>query len=189
VASIYSSILCDLGLLSKGDVLIKNPSDFVGDVLGASAQKTRDILKAAEGGVLVIDEAYSLYSGGLTGSGTNDPYKTDVLDTLVEQVQAKPGDDRVVILLGYREEMEAMLRHTNPGLARRFQLDEAFHFPDYDDHTLLRILKSKVRRMEMNITRVIIQSLGRNCYISQSRLKHYQRQRLQLKVMKLLRSA
>jgi len=66
---------------------VKNPSDFTGDVLGSSEKQTRDILKAAEGNVLVIDEAYALYSGGGVGA-SNDPYKTAVIDTIVEQVVA-----------------------------------------------------------------------------------------------------
>jgi hypothetical protein len=74
-----------MGLLSKGDVLLKNPSDFVGGALGSSERRTRDILQAAQGGVLVIDEAYSLYSG--SDGGRNDPYKAAVVDTIVEQVR------------------------------------------------------------------------------------------------------
>ena len=58
-------ILADMGLLSKGEVHFKTASDFKGDVLGASEQKTRDILRASEGGVLVIDEAYALWSAGM----------------------------------------------------------------------------------------------------------------------------
>jgi hypothetical protein len=71
--------------------------------------------------VLVIDEAYGLYSeNGVGGSG--DPYKTAVINTIVEQVQNVPGEDRCVIMLGYRNEMEKMLKNSNPGLQRRFQL-------------------------------------------------------------------
>jgi SpoVK/Ycf46/Vps4 family AAA+-type ATPase len=146
VSKIYGQLLTEMGLLSKGDVILKTPSDFVGDVLGSSEKNTRDILSSAEGCVLVIDEAYSLYSGGKGGvSGNNDPYKQAVVDTIVEQVQALPGDDRAVVLLGYREEMEAMLKNTNPGLSRRFQLEYAFEFPDYDDESLLRILSAKAK--------------------------------------------
>lgn len=117
---------------------MKCASDFVGEVLGSSEQVTQGILKSAEGCVLVIDEAYSLYSGGSTGSGTNDPYKTAVIDTIVEKVQAKPGADIAVVMIGYQEEMENMMSNVNPGLSRRFQIDEAFHFPDFDDSALVR---------------------------------------------------
>lgn len=71
VATIYGAVLRDLGLLSKGDVLVKVPADFIGDVLGASEKKTMAILEEARGRVLVIDEAYGLHSG----NRSRDPYK------------------------------------------------------------------------------------------------------------------
>jgi hypothetical protein len=71
VANIYGEILRDLGLLSKGEVIVKNPSDFVGSVLGESEKLTNAILDAALGCVLVIDEAYGLHAGGRS----RDPYK------------------------------------------------------------------------------------------------------------------
>ncbi len=71
MAKIYGSILRDLGLLSKGEVIVKNPSDFIGAVLGESEQKTAAILDAALGSVLVIDEAYGLAAS----KGVTDPYR------------------------------------------------------------------------------------------------------------------
>lgn len=127
-----------MGLLSKGEVILKCASDFVGEHLGSSEKITQGILKSAEGCVLVIDEAYSLYTGGATGSDTNDPYKTAVIDTIVEKVQAKPGADIAVVMIGYEKEMVNMMSHVNPGLSRRFQIDEAFHFPDFNDDALVR---------------------------------------------------
>lgn len=153
VAKLYGKILCCLGILSKGDTILKNPSDFVGSVIGGSEAATRAILSAAEGCVLVIDEAYMLNptrSSGLN-SGGGDPYKTAVLDTLVEQVQGVPGDDRVVLLLGYKKEMEEMFRNCNPGLARRFQFDNPIVFEDYNDTSLLKILRSKVLECGLTI--------------------------------------
>ena len=88
---------------------MRNPSDFVGSHLGASEQATRSILEAAEGSVLVIDEAYALspsFGSSAGTSGNRDPYKVAVIDTIVEQVQGYPGEDRAVLLLGYRKEME-----------------------------------------------------------------------------------
>lgn len=79
--------------------------------------------------------------GGEVG-GQNDPFKTAVIDTLVEQVQSVPGDDRAVVMLGYQEEMERMMKNVNPGLSRRFQLEYAFQFPDYDDTALTRCARS-----------------------------------------------
>jgi DNA replication protein DnaC len=87
VARIYGQLLAEMGLLSKGDVILKTASDFVGSVLGSSEGTTRDILRAAEGCVLVIDEAYGLYSGDSNVAG-NNPYNTAVINTIVEQVRS-----------------------------------------------------------------------------------------------------
>ena len=84
VAKHYGNILKTLGMLSKGDVIIKNPHDFVGQVIGESEAKTKKILDNAKGSVLVIDEAYGLHPGG--SKGYNDPYKTAVIDTIVAEV-------------------------------------------------------------------------------------------------------
>lgn len=73
-----------------------------------------------------------LYPGGKGAGNTSDPYKTAVIDTIVAEVQSTPGDDRCVLLLGYKEQME-MLENSNPGLARRFPLSYAFEFEDFDD--------------------------------------------------------
>jgi SpoVK/Ycf46/Vps4 family AAA+-type ATPase len=164
VAKVYGRLLADMGLLSKGEVLVKNPSDFKGSVLGSSEKNTRDILRAAEGNVLVIDEAYALCtSNGL--SGTSDPYGTAVIDTLVEQIQARPGDDRAVVMLGYRKEMEEMFKNVNPGLSRRFQLEQAYEFPDYDDASLLKILRAKARKsgleIPLSVAKQAVRSLAR----------------------------
>lgn len=67
-----------------------------------------------------------------------------MIDTIVEQVQNVPGEDLAVVLLGYRKEMETMMRHANPGLARRFNLENAFVFQDYGDAELLSIVKGKL---------------------------------------------
>lgn len=89
-----------------------------------------DILKAAEGCVLVIDEAYALHSGNQL-SGTSDPYGEAVITTLVEQIQPQAGSDIAIIFLGYKDEMTEMFNHCNPGLKRRLQFERAFEFPDY----------------------------------------------------------
>ena len=95
VAGLYARILVDLGLLSKGEVILKNSSDFIGSALGTSEANTRGILASAEGSVLVIDEAYALNPGGNgNGNSSQDPYRSAVIDTIVEQVQGVPGEDR-----------------------------------------------------------------------------------------------
>ena len=143
VARVYANILKALGLLSKGEVIVKNPSDFIGAALGQSDEKTKTILSSAQGSVLVIDEAYGLHAG----EGVKDPFKDAVIDTIVAEVQGVPGDDRCVLLLGYSEQMETMMRDGNPGLARRFQLDNAFVFEDYSSEDLFHMMRAKAEKL------------------------------------------
>lgn len=134
-------------------VVVKNPSDFIGPYIGHSEQQTKGILAATVGKVLVIDEAYGLYGGGGGGQGSvSDPYKTAVIDTLVAEVQSVPGDDRCVLLLGYREQMEQMFQNVNPGLQRRFPLSSAFQFDDFTDEELREIFDRKVKQQGYHVT-------------------------------------
>ncbi|KAL3496205.1 P-loop containing nucleoside triphosphate hydrolase protein [Aspergillus germanicus] len=128
VAKLYGQILVDIGYLPNGEVVVKNPADFVGSVIGQSEQNTKGILASTVGKALVIDEAYGLFGGGTRDSaGTYiDPYKTAVVDTIVAEVQSVPGDNRCVLLLGYEEQMKRMFQNVNPGLSRRFPMDAAF---------------------------------------------------------------
>ncbi|MCJ1288012.1 hypothetical protein MMC26_007365, partial [Xylographa opegraphella] len=153
VGKFYGQILADLGLLSNGEVVTKNPSDFVGSVLGESEKNTKAILKSSEGKVLIIDEAYMLYSGASGVGNTSDPYKTAVVDTIVAEIQSTIGEDRCVLLLGYKEKLEEMFQNTNPGLSRRFPLDDAFHFEDFDDDQLRSILDLKLRKQDLSATK------------------------------------
>jgi SpoVK/Ycf46/Vps4 family AAA+-type ATPase len=153
VAELYGKILAGLGILSKGEVILKKASDFIGSALGKSEKVTQAILEESRGSVLVIDEAYGLYQAiGSGGMGNNEPYRDAVINTLVERIQGKPGDDIAVILIGYREEMERMFKYVNPGLSRRFQLDDSFVFTDYTDEALVRILMKDVEKKNMIIS-------------------------------------
>jgi len=116
----------------------------MGSHLGQSESNTKAILAASMGKVLIIDEAYMLASGG-GPDGIADPYKAAVVDTIVAEVQSTPGEDRCVLLLGYDEQMKDMFQHTNPGLARRFPLDDAFNFEDFDDDQLSKIFDLKLK--------------------------------------------
>ncbi|KZT25311.1 P-loop containing nucleoside triphosphate hydrolase protein [Neolentinus lepideus HHB14362 ss-1] len=164
VAKLYGRILAELGLLSNGEVVVKNPADFVGAYIGHSEKQTKNILAATVGKVLVIDEAYMLYGGSGAKSGT-DQFKTAVIDTIVAEVQSVPGDDRCVLLLGYKEQMEEMFQNVNPGLSRRFAIEDAFHFADYTDEELLKALELKLKDQDLTATdrakRVAIESLSR----------------------------
>ena len=135
-------------------VVVKNPADFVGSVLGESEKNTKGILASTVGKVLVIDEAYGLYGGGKGDGGGSqaDPYKTAVIDTIVAEVQSTPGEDRCVLLLGYKDQMEDMFPNVNPGLSRRFPLGSAFVFEDFTDDELRRILDLKLNQQGFGAT-------------------------------------
>ncbi|KAK1255081.1 hypothetical protein MKX08_009076 [Trichoderma sp. CBMAI-0020] len=98
VAKLYGQILADLGYLSRGDVICKTPADFIRESLGSSEAKTKKILEATIGKVLVIDETYMLDAGDPHKG--QDSYKTGVIDTIVSIVQGMPGEDRCIILVG-----------------------------------------------------------------------------------------
>jgi hypothetical protein len=93
-----------------------------------------------------------LYSGSGSGGNQTDVYKAAVIDTIVAEVQSVPGEDRCVLLLGYEDQMKEFLNNSNPGLARRFQLSEAFQFDDFDDEELEEILRYKLKSQGLGAT-------------------------------------
>lgn len=137
VAKHYGQILKDLGLLSNGEVIVKGCNDFIGKYLGQSENLTKAILDSARGKVLIIDEAYGL--------ARKNSYMKGVVDTIVSEVQATSTEDRAVLLLGYKDEMNEMFQKVNPGLARRFPLSSAFEFQDFSDEELRSIFDQKLR--------------------------------------------
>ncbi|RAL64195.1 hypothetical protein DID88_002088 [Monilinia fructigena] len=136
VAKLYGRILSDLGLLSNGEVVIKNPADFIGSVMGQSEENTKNILASTM---------------GKGGSGA-DTYRTAVIDTIVAEVQNVPGDDQCVLLLGYEDKMVEMFQNVNPGLTRRFALKDAFNFADFNDKELEEILNLKIKTQGLGAT-------------------------------------
>lgn len=149
VAKLYGRILADIGLLSLGDVVVKNPADFVGNVIGGSEANTKAILASTIGKVLIIDEAYMLAKAG---GSHGDPFKAAVIDTIVAEVQSTAGEDRCVLLLGYKDQMEEMFRDVNPGLARRFPLESAFVFDDFNDAEISQIFELKLKNIGFDAT-------------------------------------
>ncbi|KAJ5633374.1 hypothetical protein N7490_009713 [Penicillium lividum] len=167
VAKLYGQILMDIGLLWNGEVVVKNPSDFIGSVIGESEKNTKAILAATLGKVLVIDEAYGLFAGG-TSDGTvakSDSFRSAVIDTIVADVQSTPGDNQCVLLLGYKDQMEQLFQNVNPGLSRRFPIDQVFVFEDFTEHELDLILDLRLTEQGYGVTaqarRVILEMLGR----------------------------
>ncbi|KAK0724583.1 P-loop containing nucleoside triphosphate hydrolase protein, partial [Lasiosphaeris hirsuta] len=150
VAKLYGQILAEIGLLSRGDVVLKTPADFIGECLGKSEAKTRKILEATVGKVLVIDEAYMLDSGD--GGKDQDKFRTAVIDTLVAMVQGVPGEDRCIILVGYEDKMIDMFHNVNPGLSRRFPIANPFRFENFSLPQLMDILEKKMGEQDLEGT-------------------------------------
>ncbi|PYZ98144.1 stage V sporulation protein K [Alteribacter lacisalsi] len=136
VAKIFSEILYELDLLKRGHLVVAGRSDLVSGYTGQTAGKTKKKIREALGGVLLIDEAYSLLSGGPGDFGK------EAVDTLVEEM-TKHEENLVVILAGYPEPMKALIK-SNPGLASRFK--KTILFPDYSPKELLDILLYYIER-------------------------------------------
>jgi ATPase family protein associated with various cellular activities (AAA)/AAA lid domain-containing protein len=126
VARLVAGIYRALGLLSKGHLVEVDRSELVAGYLGQTATKTAEVVTGALGGVLFIDEAYSL---------AGDQYGTEAIDTLVKEMEDH-RDDLVVIVAGYPGPMAGFIA-MNPGLASRFRT--TIGFDDYTDDELAQI--------------------------------------------------
>lgn len=143
VARILAKLLKEMGVLSKGHLIEGERADLVGEYIGHTAQKTREQVKKALGGVLFIDEAYSLARGGEKDFGK------EAIDTLVKSMEDHKNDF-VLILAGYGYEMDQFLR-TNPGLPSRFPIMVTFE--DYDETELIQIAKQMLRTREYKLSK------------------------------------
>jgi adenylate kinase family enzyme len=139
VARLVSGIYAALELLSKGQLIEVDRSELVAGYLGQTAAKTAEVVVTAVGGVLFIDEAYSL---------TGDQYGTEAVDTLVKEMEDR-RDDLVVIVAGYPAPMEEFIA-ANPGLASRFRT--TIEFDDYRDDELVEILTMLARDSDYELT-------------------------------------
>jgi SpoVK/Ycf46/Vps4 family AAA+-type ATPase len=156
VARLVSGIYKALGLLSKGQLVEVDRSELVAGYLGQTAAKTAEVVASAAGGVLFIDEAYSLTGGAEnTGAGT-DQYGREAVDTLVKELEDR-RDDLVVIVAGYPEPMEAFIA-ANPGLASRFRTTIAFE--DYSDDELTDILTGLAAGADYELTPTALDQFG-----------------------------
>jgi stage V sporulation protein K len=137
VARILGEKLRELGVLERGHVVEAERADLVGEYVGHTAQKTREQIRKALGGILFIDEAYSLTRGGERDFGR------EAIDTLVKAMEDHRGR-LVVIVAGYPREMEWFLEQ-NPGLRSRFALH--LHFPYYTVEELEEATRIQARRL------------------------------------------
>lgn len=153
VAKLYARILADFGILSKGDVIVKNPTDLLDRYIGGSENNTKEALREAQGSVLIIDDAHMLDPGQSCGGTTkNGDFRGAVIDTIVSEVSGVAGEDRCIILCGYSEQMKEMYSNCNPGLSRRFPLDLAFVFENFTEEGLGKILDMKLKKEKLVTT-------------------------------------
>ncbi|RFU68439.1 stage V sporulation protein K [Bacillus sp. V59.32b] len=129
VARLIGKLFLKMNVLSKGHLIEAERADLVGEYIGHTAQKTRDLIKKAIGGILFIDEAYSL------GRGGEKDFGKEAIDTLVKHMEDRQHEF-ILILAGYSREMDHFLT-LNPGLYSRFPI--VVDFPDYSIDQLLEI--------------------------------------------------
>lgn len=153
VARILARVFNGLGLLSKGHLIETDRSGLVGGYVGQTALKTADVVKSALGGVLFIDEAYSL-----TDRGSSD-YGQEAIETLLKYMEDH-RDDLVVIVAGYSELMEKFLS-SNPGLRSRFS--RTIDFPDYSPDELVEVLTRVGAEAKYNLSPAALEA-ARNTF-------------------------
>ncbi|UII57877.1 stage V sporulation protein K [Cytobacillus spongiae] len=137
VARLIGKLFQKMGVLSKGHLIEAERADLVGEYIGHTAQKTRDLIKKSLGGILFVDEAYSL------GRGGEKDFGKEAIDTMVKHMEDKQHEF-ILILAGYSREMDQFLS-LNPGLHSRFPI--VVDFPNYTIEQLMdigeRMLKEK----------------------------------------------
>lgn len=159
VARLLGQLFKEMGVLPKGHLVEVERADLVGEYIGHTAQRTREAVKRALGGILFVDEAYSLARGGEKDFGKES------IDVLVKQMEDQK-DAFILILAGYNEEMEWFLE-TNPGLRSRFPIQ--IGFPDYDLTELLAIADVMLQQKQYVLSggareelRIVLQTLKRS---------------------------
>ncbi len=138
-----ADILFQLGYVKKGHLLTVTRDDLVGQYIGHTAPKTKEVLKKAMGGVLFIDEAYYLYK-----PDNERDYGSEAIEILL-QVMENQRDELVVILAGYKEPMDKFYE-SNPGLSSR--IANHIDFPDYTVEELLTIAKMMLDEQQYQLT-------------------------------------
>ena len=160
VALKMADILYKLGYIRTGQLLTVTRDDLVGQYIGHTAPKTKEVLKKAMGGVLFIDEAYYLYK-----PDNERDYGSEAIEILL-QVMENQRNDLVVILAGYKDRMDIFYK-SNPGLASR--IANHIDFPDYSAEELLEIAEIMLSEQQYKIT-----SEGKNILLEYIKLRKKQ---------------
>ena len=143
VATRMADILYKLGYIRKGHLITVTRDDLVGQYIGHTAPKTKEVLKRAMGGVLFIDEAYYLYK-----PDNERDYGAEAIEILL-QVMENQRDDLVVIFAGYKDRMDSFYE-SNPGLSSR--VANHIDFPDYTAPELLQIARLMLEEQQYRMT-------------------------------------
>ncbi|NP_050707.1 CbbX (chloroplast) [Guillardia theta] len=144
VALKMADILFRLGYVRKGHLITVTRDDLVGQYIGHTAPKTKEVLKRAMGGVLFIDEAYYLYK-----PDNERDYGAEAIEILL-QVMENQRDDLVIIFAGYKDRMDSFYE-SNPGLSSR--VANHIDFPDYTPEELLIIGKIMLEEQQYRLTK------------------------------------
>jgi SpoVK/Ycf46/Vps4 family AAA+-type ATPase len=152
VARLYGKILHELGFLAQGHLVEASRNDLIGEYIGQTTPKVRGMIESARGGVLFIDEAYSLVQDG--GHGWD--FGHEALAELLMQME-NCRENLVVIFAGYSEEMKMFLK-TNPGLKSR--VPNIVDFPDYSGDEMVKIFEKFCNDAKMTVTEAALERLG-----------------------------
>lgn len=142
VARIIGRLFKEIGVLEKGHLVEVERADLVGEYIGHTAHKTREQIKRALGGILFIDEAYSLARGGERDFGK------EAIDTMVKNME-EYKDNLILILAGYKKEMDWFIE-ANPGLRSRFPTH--IQFPDYTNQELFQIAELMLAKRQYKLS-------------------------------------
>ncbi len=154
VARIIAGLFKSIGILPSGHIVEVDKAGLVGQYVGSTPKKVKSVIDSAIGGVLFIDEAYTL-----TPEGQTDSFSQEAIDTLMKSMEDDKGK-YIVIAAGYQKEMERFLK-ANPGLPSRFT--KKFHFEDYKPDELEKIFHILAREKGYKLTENAVMSLKQHC--------------------------
>jgi Holliday junction resolvasome RuvABC ATP-dependent DNA helicase subunit len=152
VARLYGAVLAELGILSQGHIVEVARADLVAQYIGATAIKTTEVFTKAIGGVLFIDEAYTLTS---QAKGSGPDFGQEAVETLMKLMEDH-RDEIVVIVAGYSEQMDQFLS-SNPGMASRFS--RTVEFPNYSVDELVTIVRGLCGKHYYELTDSALEAL------------------------------
>lgn len=161
VAKCFADVLREEGLLNRGHLIVANVADMEGQYIGETRIKTQALCERARGGILFIDEAYGLMDNG--PHGDRNGYGKEAIEVLIQFMENET--DSLVILAGYKDEVENLIKNGNVGFKSRIQRDYFFHFKDYEPDALYHIFSLQLKgRQTSDEFNVIIRRLISTMY-------------------------